>query len=257
MEGETVLNLLDSYWYDFDFFKRKSSKPPTKTSSESNPHHKIPEKPSSNQEIPAALPTIQTKSSPKVGSISQQRSDSASPNSVLFTPKLQTIFSGKEPKDFEEDSRAEREFHEIPIATKGSSLKGNIGNRRKKKGFSKSLSDLEYQELKGFMDLGFVFSEEDKDSNLASIIPGLQRLGQQSEGNIDISAFLDDKKSNNNAERLAVARPYLSESWEVLEKKRRENCLMNWKVPASVSNSEIDMKDYLRSWAHSVASTFR
>ncbi|KAM1105151.1 hypothetical protein ACFX13_013746 [Malus domestica] len=42
--------------------------------------------------------------------------------------------------------------------------------RRKKKSESKSLTDLQFEELKGFMDLGFVFSEEDKDSNLVSII---------------------------------------------------------------------------------------
>ncbi|MCL7043829.1 hypothetical protein MKW94_016938 [Papaver nudicaule] len=40
----------------------------------------------------------------------------------------------------------------------------------------KSLSDLEFEELKGFMDLGFVFSEEDRNS---SLIPGLQRLGNK------------------------------------------------------------------------------
>jgi hypothetical protein len=31
---------------------------------------------------------------------------------------------------------------------------------------AKGLSDLEFEELKGFMDLGSVFSEEDKDSRL-------------------------------------------------------------------------------------------
>ncbi|KAG6434414.1 hypothetical protein SASPL_106047 [Salvia splendens] len=46
-------------------------------------------------------------------------------------------------------------------------------------GASKSLTKLEVEELKRFMDLRFVFSDEDRDSNsrLASIIPGLMGKG--------------------------------------------------------------------------------
>uniref|UniRef100_A0A7C8ZX26 DUF1685 domain-containing protein n=1 Tax=Opuntia streptacantha TaxID=393608 RepID=A0A7C8ZX26_OPUST len=257
MEAEAVLNLLDSYWYDLDFFKRKPSSSSTRSCLESHPVAKIPEKPSSNPELPS-LPTIHTKSpsqkAEKITPISQQRSDSASPNSVLLSPKLQTIFSGKESKEFEDSRGVEKEFQETPTNSKGSPLKGTIGMRRKKKGGSKSLSDLEFQELKGFMDLGFVFSEEDKDSTLASIIPGLQRLGKKSEA-ANNGDFVDDDKKGDESERLAVPRPYLSESWEVMERKRRENSLLNWKVPTS--HNDIDMKDYLRFWAHTVAATYR
>jgi hypothetical protein len=49
------------------------------------------------------------------------------------------------------------------------------------------------------MDLGFVFSEEDKDSSLASIIPGLQRFGKNAE-------------EEENSNEPAVQRPYLSEA---------------------------------------------
>lgn len=257
MEAETVLNLLDSYWYGLDFFKRKPSSSSRRSSFESNPVPKFSEKPSSSLEIPS-LPTIHTKSpSPKVEKIvpiSQQRSDSASPNSVLLSPKLQTIFSGKESKEFEDSRVAEKEFHETPTDTKTSPLKDTIGMRRKKKGLSKSLSDLEFQELKGFMDLGFVFSEEDKDSILGSIIPGLQRLGKKADAN-NVDFVDDDDKQGNKSERLAVSRPYLSESWEVMEKKRREDSVLNWKVPDS--HNDNDMKGYLKFWAHTVASACR
>ena len=59
-----------------------------------------------------------------------------------------------------------------------SSTYTRIASRRKQKGFSKSLSDIEFEEFKRFMDLGFIFSKKDKNSNLASIFPMLQRLGK-------------------------------------------------------------------------------
>ncbi|XP_048441861.1 uncharacterized protein LOC125478117 [Pyrus x bretschneideri] len=85
-----------------------------------------------------------------------------SPDSVLHKPKHSTILSRKEAKEIgnlkwiyskeEPQKKVERR------------------RKRKKKSESKSLTDLQFEELKGFMDLGFVFSEEDKDSNLVSII---------------------------------------------------------------------------------------
>ncbi|KAH7533203.1 hypothetical protein FEM48_Zijuj04G0105200 [Ziziphus jujuba var. spinosa] len=86
-------------------------------------------------------------------------------------------------------------------------------------GSSKSLSDLEFDELKGFMDLGFVFTEEDnKDSELVSIIPGLGCFG--------------------------------------LSKKKRE-AIDDDELEENSLGNEIDMKDHLRLWAHSVASSVR
>ncbi|KAL2930909.1 Nuclear distribution protein nudE-like 1-B [Bienertia sinuspersici] len=154
-------------------------------------------------------------------------------------------------------------------------MKGDseIQRRRKKNGLSKSLSDLEFEELKGFIDLGFVFSEEDKDSNLISIIPGLQRLGNKNhttDNNNSKNSNNDDDDKNEHKtyvdkvkenEKLvvksaaAISRPYLSESWGVLEKKRRETYLMNWRVPTIYNQDQ--MKDNLRFWAHTVASTVR
>ena len=49
----------------------------------------------------------------------------------------------------------------FPLKGSSSTCTG-IAPRRIKKNFSKSLSDFEFEEFKGFMDLGFVFSEEDK-----------------------------------------------------------------------------------------------
>ena len=93
------------------------------------------------------------------------------------------------------------------------------------------------------MDLGFVFSEEDKDSSLASIIPGLQRLGKS------------DEEEEDSELGSSVQRPYLSEAWKAQERRKKENPLVNWKIPAL--NNEIDIKDSLRWWAQTVASTVR
>ncbi|CAN1240934.1 hypothetical protein LINPERPRIM_LOCUS4745 [Linum perenne] len=111
---------------------------------------------------------------------------------------------------------------------------------------SKSLTSLEFEELKGFMELGFVFSEEDKDSRLVLIFPGLQRLRKV--------------EHPPPSSPPAVPRPYLSEAWAAKEERKKENKkkilnpLMNWKVPM---RNEVELKDSLRLWAHSVASTVR
>ncbi|CAI0475834.1 unnamed protein product [Linum tenue] len=168
----------------------------------------------------------------------------ASPDSVL-TSQLRTIHSGKEATG-----------DELEIFTKYSPPPPPpppLRKRRRaaKKGpASKSLSSLEFEELKGFMDLGFVFSEEDRESSLVSILPGLQRLGKKDGGEaVEPPSAVD--------ESVVPRRPYLSEAWAVQEKEKMRNPVMNWRVPALGLGSEIDMKDSLRLWAHSVASTVR
>ncbi|KAG5247087.1 hypothetical protein OIU76_029321 [Salix suchowensis] len=235
MDATEVLQLFDSCWFEMDILKRQPSLAAS-PSVETHPHHENQEK-APKPEI-SRVPTI------IIRSVSEDLSTktsfncgfSLSPNSVLHSPKLHTILSGKEVKE-EEYSTPTEGVHILESPKKKVSRR-----RRGKKVSSKSLSELEYEELKGFMDLGFVFSEEDKDSKLASIIPGLHRLGKNNEE----EAILDEP---------TVCRPYLSEAWEVLEKKRKEEPLMNWRIPAL--GNEIDMKDNLRWWAHTVASTVR
>ncbi|CAN1283564.1 hypothetical protein LINPERPRIM_LOCUS18386 [Linum perenne] len=149
-------------------------------------------------------------------------SGDASPDSVLCT-----ILSGKE---FTE-SAEELTISSPPLPPKSKSKATAARRRRAKKESggpaSKSLSSLEFEELKGFMDLGFVFSEKDKESSLVSILPGLQRLGKN------------------------------EEAWAVQEeeKRRKKIAVTNWRVPAR--GNEVDMKDSLRLWAQTVASTVR
>ena len=232
MEAEAILKLFDSCWFGIQDMKEQPSSS-TSTSSHENKDHQIKE--GTAEPKLSRSQTIHTRSmSDQLSSMTCSMHDSLSPEFVLLPQKLRTILSGKDVTDTEE---GEMQAH-VQLEVK------NITSEGRKKRQSKSLSDLEFEELKGFMDLGFVFSEEDKDSSLASIIPGLQRLGKN-----------DDEEEGEGSDEYAIPRPYLSEAWKVQEKRKKEKPLMNWKVPAL--NNENDMKDSLRLWAHTVASTVR
>ncbi|CAK9148102.1 unnamed protein product [Ilex paraguariensis] len=232
MDPEVVMNLFDSCWFSFEIFKKQSHNSDS-SNPETNPDHKTQENPSESKL--SSLPTIHMRS--KSDQLSSFNSDFLSPNSVLFTPHLQTILSGKEV--MEEEPRTEQHIEEFQ-----EKRETNMRRRTKKK-MSKSLSELEFEEIKGFMDLGFVFSEEDKVSSLVEILPGLQRLGKRECEQREITAAVES----------SVPRPYLSESWEDLDRRQREHRLINWRVP-DLSN-EIGIKDSLKWWAHTVASTVR
>ncbi|CAL5214184.1 unnamed protein product [Lathyrus oleraceus] len=238
---EHFMKLFDSFWFEINILNINTTSSITSTSSEENLKDCQKNETSSAEEEPklTRIRTVHNRSMSDQ-SITSFNHDSLSPDSVLIPSKLQTIFSGKEVTDSEDKNL-------VPTQTQTQTLllpkENNINKVAKKKRESKSLSDLEFEELKGFMDLGFVFSEEDKDSNLVSIIPGLQRFGKK-----------DEEQKEDVYEETVIQRPYLSEAWEVHERKK-ENPVMKWKVPAM--KNEIDMKNSLRLWAHNVASTVR
>ncbi|KAL1336663.1 hypothetical protein HN51_031039 [Arachis hypogaea] len=254
MEAETVLKLFDSCWFGIQDMKEQE---PCSSSSHENTNHQTKEGISESEE-PMLLrsQTIHTRSmSDQLDNRTcSMHDDSSSPEFEMLPSKLQTILSGKDITDTEQDERQAQ----VQVQLEGLPKKNNNNNKRrgrKKRRGSKSLSDLEFEELKGFMDLGFVFSEEDKDSSLASILPGLQRLGKKSVKNDDDDEDGDDDdEDEENCDKAAVPRPYLSEAWKV-HKKKKENPLKNWKVPAL--NNENDIKDSIKLWAHTVASTVR
>ncbi|KAG8635486.1 hypothetical protein MANES_16G042211v8 [Manihot esculenta] len=229
MEAKEFIDLFNFCWFDMEILK-KQSRLLKSSDVDANPVHQNQEE-ASKPEL-YRVPTI----------ISRSMSDqfgsglSLSPDSVLPTPKLQTILSDKVIE--EGGIQTQRPF------VQESHTRKTRSRRREKRTLSKSLSELEFEELKGFMDLGFMFSEEDKDSSLVSIVPGLQRLGKK-----------DGEEESGGVDEAKVSRPYLSEAWHGLERRKKEDALMNWRLPA-LSN-EIDMKDNLKSWAHTVASTVR
>ncbi|XAR69055.1 hypothetical protein NMG60_11000513 [Bertholletia excelsa] len=107
----------------------------------------------------------------------------------------------------------------------------------------KSLMELELEEVKGFMDLGFKFTKEHVTPRMMSVLPGLERLG-----------FCDDEVSGNVVEEVKheKKRPYLSEAWLV---RTPTSPLLNLRLPRGSAASE--MKRHLRYWAKTVASVIQ
>ncbi|KAA3455125.1 Mlo-related protein [Gossypium australe] len=136
----------------------------------------------------------------------------------------------------------------------------SLGGKLKKSTSCKSLEDLELEEVKGFMDLGFIFKKEHLDSRMIDVVPGLLRLGfLKTQPNLpadehEVSKDDDDDDDDDDDieqedQGSGVIRPYLSEAWLI---KRPDSPLLNLKVPRV--SAAADMKKHLKCWARTVAS---
>ncbi|XP_051152385.1 uncharacterized protein LOC127266245 [Andrographis paniculata] len=115
----------------------------------------------------------------------------------------------------------------------------------------KSLTDLELEEVKGFMDLGFIFPREKFTKRLMKLLPGLQRIDAyklEEKSSQEISELTDNTHNSDVEEQ--IIRPYLSEAWFT---KTRESPLRNLRIPRSATASAADMKKQLKDWARTVA----
>lgn len=232
MSAEQVLKLLDTNWFETSILtNKKPSSPLHSTTLLDSTSKSFVENLVFLDTKLLRIPTLQVRSfsDENLGSKIGSFSDSLSPNSVLLPQKLKPILSGKEVIEFTSEKES--------TDAKKASHRSHRTRLRKGKKTSRSFSELEFKELKGFMDLGFTFSEEDKDSTLVSLIPGLS------------------KKQHNVDDESVICRPYLSEAWDVIKKRKDVNPLLNWRVPTL--GNEVDMKDNLKFWAHTVASTVR
>ncbi|XP_057453421.1 uncharacterized protein LOC130745259 [Lotus japonicus] len=251
MAAEQVLGLLDSFWFETTILSIKTPltfHPKVDPISQTKVEEVLP---LDKKLLPAPTLEIRSHSDQNLGTTSCFLCDSPPQY------KLRTIPSGREIRDFSKGSSCEN-YEKEGINTRikqrhGHGRRGSTSN--KGKNTSRSLTELEFKELKGFMDLGFVFSEEDKNSGLVSLIPGLHRLGSREDAG---EGDDDDEEQEENIDETVISdhKPYLSEAWDVLYRRRgRRNPLLDWRVPDS--GSEIDMKHSLRFWAHSVASIVR
>ncbi|KAL0301413.1 UNVERIFIED_CONTAM: hypothetical protein Sradi_6418100 [Sesamum radiatum] len=239
MEAEEVLKLLDSCWFERPILGSKHSLP--------SPAAKIvhQKRDESGEPNTFRVPNLQIRSfSARCLGVDARSyfkdtaGNSTSPRSVIIKPKLQKILSGKEVVDLSREAAEQGEVE------KSDGKKQCRPGKQERKGMRRSSSALEFEEVKGFIDLGFVFTEEDKSSSLVSIIPGLQKWGEMAE---------DHERVEGNGQ---VSRPYLSEAWGVPnERMGRNNHLTNWRIPSS--ENEISMKNHLKVWAQTVASTVR
>lgn len=114
--------------------------------------------------------------------------------------------------------------------------------RRRLKG-TKSLTDLEYEELRGLKDLGFEVSKDDLTPHVVRMFPGLQRQG--------IPPY-----NSPHSQREQIGHNVLSQSrfppvqHLVQWPRRPDSPLTN----ASFQDPSIDMKGQLKSWASEMAS---
>lgn len=109
---------------------------------------------------------------------------------------------------------------------------------------SKTYEDLEQEEVKGFIDLGFRFNKEDISHRMMTVVPGLQRIIKTSP-----SLHVTKKSEMEHMEfGSATMRPYLSEAWLI---KKPDSPLLNMRVRRGYAAA--DMKKQLRSWARNVA----
>ncbi|OAY42651.1 uncharacterized protein LOC110620766 [Manihot esculenta] len=120
----------------------------------------------------------------------------------------------------------------------------------------RSLKELELEEVKGFMDLGFIFKKEHISPRMITVVPGLLRLGllknKHNTKVINSKAPEDYDKHKEREEQedeKGIIRPYLSEAWLI---KRPNSPLLNLTLPR-VSEAA-DMKKHLKFWARTVAS---
>ncbi|KGN65608.1 uncharacterized protein LOC105434498 [Cucumis sativus] len=251
MDFDHLLNLFDSFWFQRQVLNNHPFP--------SNPQILQPQiqDPDPLPKESFLIPRLRTRSiSEDLSSKLSFMSNSNSPDSVLLSPKLQTIFSSKDIAGAESPETS----HKVEIERRPKTeYRRRLRGRRTRRSESRSLSELEFEELKGFMDLGFVFSEEDKGSSLASIVPGLNRLGKREEKGNKEGEEEEEEKEEERKLGGEISRPYLSEAWEAIaEEEEKEELLkrplmMKWRFPSN----QIDMKDNLKWWAHAVASTVR
>lgn len=123
----------------------------------------------------------------------------------------------------------------------------------------RSLKELELEEVKGFMDLGFIFKKEHISPRMITVVPGLLRLGllknKHNTKVINSKAPEDYEKHKEREEQedeKGIIRPYLSEAWLI---KRPNSPLLNLTLPR-VSEAA-DMKKHLKFWARTVASVLQ
>ncbi|KAL3739861.1 hypothetical protein ACJRO7_021177 [Eucalyptus globulus] len=239
-EAEAVMKIIDRCWFELEIFKKRPDTSPSSTS-RSNPGQEsieIPEKESSCLQI-SRTPSILVRSVSDQTSIiaTSLQASSLSPDSILPMKPIHSMIYEEEVITVEEEGF---KWNNLRSSEFSHRKKGQMGGRAKRRTLTKSLSELEFEELKGFVDLGFVLLEEDRvDSSLVSIISGLCNKIKDGEEDDE-----DGDEKLTAGESVVVARPYLSEAWKWWEEKRKEDLLMKWKVP-SLGN-ETDIKESLK-----------
>uniref|UniRef100_A0A0E0LCG6 Uncharacterized protein n=1 Tax=Oryza punctata TaxID=4537 RepID=A0A0E0LCG6_ORYPU len=183
------------------------------------------------------------------------------PNS-LRACRLETILSGK-------DGPAVPQPQPQPMPERRRAAVRRTGGRRRRQRRGRSMSELEFEEVKGLQDLGFTFSEDDVDAELASIVPGLRRRRSDEDdarkAPAAAAASAEEEAAGHRtgsapagaSSSSALRRPYLSEAWDEEEEEEVRRMLRSWRIPPAGDGDGADLKEHLRLWAHTVASAVR
>lgn len=127
----------------------------------------------------------------------------------------------------------------------------------------KSLGELEVEEVKGFMDLGFRFDSQNLSPRMMSVVPGLQRLAGSQNNEIIQKEMIDQVLATSKLDDQEIGRagnemrsesgevrgPYLSEAWLI---RRPDSPLLKLKIPRNTEAA--DIKKRLKQWARTVAT---
>ncbi|KAL0309746.1 UNVERIFIED_CONTAM: hypothetical protein Sradi_5916900 [Sesamum radiatum] len=203
----------------------------------------LPENPKTPQPT-SESPQKSSKNSSHMSVISEQE---ISPLTSVIISSLQDETSSQESETTHNEERKTR-FNLAPIKTRFLS-----STKLRKTTSCKSLLELELEEVKGFMDLGFIFRKENLSKRMKRLIPGLQRLDADKNKQDYSSEFTRTTDDHEDDEEKGVMRPYLSEAWLI---KRPDSPLLNLRIPTRVSTTA-DMKKHLKSWARTVASAIQ
>ncbi|KAL2229407.1 UNVERIFIED_CONTAM: hypothetical protein Sindi_1920400 [Sesamum indicum] len=162
-------------------------------------------------------------------------------------------------QESDHDKDSDHDLSSLPVSARKQSV--SSAGRLQKSMSCKSLAELELEEVKGFMDLGFTFKKENMSQRVMNLVPGLQRIEScnktskdKDDSSWDGFGFTHDDHTDNNVEEknetmMMMMRPYLSEAWLM---KTPDSPLLNLRIPR-VSTTE-DMKKHLKDWARTVAS---
>ncbi|WRX23562.1 hypothetical protein QQP08_016049 [Theobroma cacao] len=235
----------------FSLYFPKTLKPVQQPNSESTTTSTSPSSSLSLSSLPEDIPTVV--SSPP----DQQNSAISSPSTPPDDSKSEEEGVKKRPTRASLSCSRSRSHSSSPSTQKGRknhrhSTSCSPGGKLQKSMSCRSLKDLELEEVKGFMDLGFIFKKENLNARMISVVPGLLRLGflkTKQKTELNLAADELPKDDDIEPEETGVVRPYLSETWLI---KRPDSPLLNLRVPRVYAAA--DMKKHLKFWARTVAS---
>ncbi|KAI3474008.1 hypothetical protein Pfo_028796 [Paulownia fortunei] len=197
---------------------------------------------------PAESPDYSSKNSSQLSLISEQE----------ISP-VASVITGSQDETSSQESDLDKEITHEERPTSSKTIKkswilGYSAGRLQKTMSCKSLVELELEEVKGFMDLGFIFRKGNLNKRMMGLIPGLQRLDAYKieENGTRVSFEITSNNDDSEDEKKGIMRPYLSEAWL---SKIPDSPLLNLRIPR-VSTTE-DMKKHLKYWARTVASAIQ